>query len=154
ADRGGVQGDERPRARVGRPVRRGRTQYAGAAARQAVRRLTIKTLTTSLSPTIAPPEPELTPAELLARAEALRPALRERQAATEATGRLLDETHAAFVEAGFYRTLQPRRFGGYEFPLRDFVRVMSAVSRGCPSSGWVLALTAGHPHLLGHFSER
>jgi 3-hydroxy-9,10-secoandrosta-1,3,5(10)-triene-9,17-dione monooxygenase len=103
---------------------------------------------------IAPPEPELTPSELLARAEALRPVLRERQAATEAAGRLLDETHAAFVEAGFYRTIQPRRFGGYEFGLRDFVRVMTEISRGCPSSGWVLALTAGHPHLLAHFDER
>jgi 3-hydroxy-9,10-secoandrosta-1,3,5(10)-triene-9,17-dione monooxygenase len=31
---------------------------------------------------------------------------------------------------------------------------MSEVSRGCPSSGWVLALTAGHPHLLAHWGER
>ena len=30
---------------------------------------------------------------------------------------------------------------------------MSEISRGCPSSGWVLALTAGHPHLLSHWSE-
>jgi 3-hydroxy-9,10-secoandrosta-1,3,5(10)-triene-9,17-dione monooxygenase len=103
---------------------------------------------------IAPPEPGLTPAELLGRASALVPVLRERQADTEAAGRLLDETHAAFVEAGFYRALQPRRFGGYEVGLRDFIRVMSEISRGCPSSGWVLALTAGHPHLLGHWSER
>ena len=30
---------------------------------------------------------------------------------------------------------------------------MSEISRGCPSSGWVLALTSGHPHLLSHWSE-
>jgi 3-hydroxy-9,10-secoandrosta-1,3,5(10)-triene-9,17-dione monooxygenase len=116
--------------------------------------LTIKALTISVPRTIAPPEPELTPADLLVRAESLRPVLRERQAATERAGRLLDETHAAFVDAGFYRILQPRRFGGYEVGLRDFVRVMSEISRGCPSSGWVLALTAGHPHLLAHFGEQ
>jgi 3-hydroxy-9,10-secoandrosta-1,3,5(10)-triene-9,17-dione monooxygenase len=104
--------------------------------------------------TIAPPEPELTPSAMLARAEALRPVLRERQPETEAAGRLLDETHAAFVEAGFYRTIQPRRFGGYEFALRDFIRIMTEISRGCPSSGWVLALTAGHPHLLSQFPEQ
>src|SRR5215210_2284614 len=104
--------------------------------------------------TIAPPEPDLTPDELLARAQALVPLLRERQTATEAAGSLLDETHEAFIEAGLYRTLQPRRFGGYEFGLRDFVRVISEVSRGCPSSGWVLGLTAGPPHLLGHFGEQ
>ena len=82
------------------------------------------------------------------------PVLRERQAATEAAGRLLDETHAAFVDAGFYRALQPRRFGGYELGLRDFIRLVGEISRGCPSSGWVLGLTAGHPHLLSHWSER
>jgi 3-hydroxy-9,10-secoandrosta-1,3,5(10)-triene-9,17-dione monooxygenase len=31
---------------------------------------------------------------------------------------------------------------------------MIEISRGCPSSGWVLALTAGHPHLLAHFAEQ
>src|SRR5262245_24040692 len=107
-----------------------------------------------LADAIPPPEWELTAAEVLARAEALRPTLRQRQSETEAAGHLLDETHAAFVDAGFYRTLQPRRFGGYEFGLRDFVRIMSEVSRGCPSSGWVLALTAGHPKLLAHFEEQ
>jgi 3-hydroxy-9,10-secoandrosta-1,3,5(10)-triene-9,17-dione monooxygenase len=103
---------------------------------------------------IAPPEPELTPDELLRRAQALVPALRERQAATETAGRLLDETHEDFLRTGLYRALQPRRFGGYELGLRDFVRVMSEISRGCPSSGWVLALTSGHPHLLSHWSEQ
>lgn len=96
----------------------------------------------------------MTAADLLERAEELRPILRERQAATERAGRLLDETHAAFVAGGFYRILQPRRFGGYEVSLRDFVRVMIEISRGCPSSGWVLALTSGHPHLLAHFAEQ
>jgi 3-hydroxy-9,10-secoandrosta-1,3,5(10)-triene-9,17-dione monooxygenase len=103
---------------------------------------------------IAPPEPDLTADELLRRARALVPVLRERQAETERAGRVLDESHEAFVQAGLYRALQPRRFGGYELGLRDFVRVMSEISRGCPSSGWVLALTSGHPHLLSHWSEQ
>jgi 3-hydroxy-9,10-secoandrosta-1,3,5(10)-triene-9,17-dione monooxygenase len=106
------------------------------------------------SPIIPVPEPDLTAAEMLARAEAMRPVLRERRAATEAAGRLLDENNDAFTKAGFYRAIQPRRFGGYEFHLRDFIRIMSAVARGCPSSGWVLALTAGHPQMLGRFAEQ
>src|SRR5208337_3671201 len=48
----------------------------------------------------------------------------------------------------------PRRFGGYEFDLPTYVKVMSEVSRGCPSSGWVLALTAGHPIILADHPER
>lgn len=106
------------------------------------------------SPTIPIPEPDLTPDEMLARADAMCPILRQRQAATEATGHLLDENNEAFVKAGFYRAIQPRRFGGYEFGLRDFIRIMGAIARGCPSSGWVLALTAGHPQMLGRFAEQ
>ncbi|MEA2179786.1 MAG: 3-hydroxy-9,10-secoandrosta,3,5(10)-triene-9,17-dione monooxygenase [Solirubrobacteraceae bacterium] len=103
---------------------------------------------------IAPPEPGLTPDVMLERARALVPILRERQAATEAAGRVLDETQAALIDAGLYRAMQPRRFGGYEFGLRDFVRVMTEISRGCPSTGWSVTLTAGHPHLLSHWNEQ
>lgn len=106
-------------------------------------------------PGIPPPEPDLTPQEMLRRAEVLRPMLRERQAMCEEIGRLPEETNQDFLKAGFYRILQPRRFGGYEFDLRDFFRVMAEVSRGCPESGWVLALTAGHPAaLLVGFEEQ
>ena len=51
------------------------------------------------------------------------PALRARQEATEEAGRLLDESSREFIDAGFYRILQPRRFGGYEFSLPTFSRV-------------------------------
>lgn len=100
------------------------------------------------------PEPELTPDEMIRRAIAMRDTLRERQPATEAAGRILQETNDEFVEAGFYRIVQPRRFGGYEFDLPTYVKVMSEVARGCPSSGWVLALTAGHPLILADHSEQ
>jgi 3-hydroxy-9,10-secoandrosta-1,3,5(10)-triene-9,17-dione monooxygenase len=107
----------------------------------------------TISP-IAPPEPDLTPDEMLRRAQAMRPTLRERQAECESLGCLPESTNAEFVKAGFYRILQPRRFGGYEFDVPAFVRVMSEVARGCPSSGWVLALTSGHTHTLTYMSEQ
>lgn len=103
---------------------------------------------------IAPPEPDLTPAEMLRRAVAMRAALRERQDRTEAHGSILPETNDEFVRAGFYRIVQPRRFGGYEFDMVTFVKVMIEIARGCPSSGWVLALTAGHPLILSVFRTR
>jgi 3-hydroxy-9,10-secoandrosta-1,3,5(10)-triene-9,17-dione monooxygenase len=102
---------------------------------------------------IAPPEPDLTVDELLQRADALRLILRERQAECESMGELLKDTHARFLAAGFYRILQPRRFGGYEFALPDFIRVMIAVARGCSESAWVLALTSGHTVLAAQLSE-
>lgn len=102
---------------------------------------------------IPPPEPALTVNELLRRADALRPLLRERQAECEESGELPLDTNHRFLAAGFYRILQPRLFGGYEFTLPDFIRVMIAVARGCSESAWVLALTSGHTVLAAQLSE-
>jgi hypothetical protein len=49
------------------------------------------------SPTVPVPEPELTATEMLARAEAMCPVLRERRTATESAGHLLDENNDAFI---------------------------------------------------------
>jgi 3-hydroxy-9,10-secoandrosta-1,3,5(10)-triene-9,17-dione monooxygenase len=92
----------------------------------------------------AVPEPDLTPREMVARAEALRPALLERQQETEELSYYPESTHRDFLEAGFYRILQPRRFGGYEFDVPTFVRVITEISRGCPSTGWCLCLASAH----------
>ncbi|MGH6990006.1 MAG: acyl-CoA dehydrogenase family protein [Stellaceae bacterium] len=100
---------------------------------------------------IAPPEPDLTPGEMIARAVALRPLLREGQAALEAAGRVSDEMNQRFIAAGFYRAVQPRLFGGYEFDVPTFMRVMAELGRGCLESAWVVALTAGHAHLFAGF---
>src|SRR5581483_5866931 len=101
------------------------------------------------------PEPDLTPAELLARARALVPLLREEQEETERRGFYSQELHERFLDAGFYRTLQPRRFGGYEFDLPTFWRLVMTLSSGCPSAGWCFCLAAGHALQLGSlFPER
>ncbi|WP_433290230.1 hypothetical protein ACQPZQ_43105 [Pseudonocardia sp. CA-142604] len=103
---------------------------------------------------IDPPEPNLTPEELIARAAALRGNLRERQAECERLGRLLDATLQEYLDAGFYRVMQPRRFGGYEFDLDTFLSVTVELSRGCPSSGWVFGLMATHNLIAGLFPEQ
>lgn len=104
---------------------------------------------------MAPPEPGLTADELVARAVALRGALREGQAAAEERGTYSPEMHKAFEEAGFYRTLQPRLYGGYEFDVPTFSRMVMEIARGCPGSAWCLALGAGHALNVGSlFGER
>lgn len=60
-------------------------------------------------------EPGLTAGDLVLRAESMRTTLRKRQSFCEESGRWPPETNDEFIRAGFYRTLQPRRFGGYEF---------------------------------------
>ena len=59
--------------------------------------------------------------------------------------------HRAFSEAGFYRMLQPRMFGGYEMDLADFFRVVIEIGRGDPQTGWALCLAAGHAFQIGAF---
>jgi 3-hydroxy-9,10-secoandrosta-1,3,5(10)-triene-9,17-dione monooxygenase len=92
--------------------------------------------------------------ELVARAAAMRETLRARQAECEALGRLPDQTNQEYIDAGFFRVLQPRRFGGYELGLEAFLRIAIELSRGCPSSGWVYALTAGHAHTVTMWPEQ
>jgi len=105
--------------------------------------------------TVPVPEPDLTPGEMLARAEAMRPLLLDEQAATEERGYYSEGIHEEFRRAGFYRILQPRRYGGYEFDLPAFARVIMSVARGCPSSGWCLCLAAGHAlNTASLFSEQ
>ena len=116
---------------------------AGLAERRAVR-------------TVLPvPEPDLTPAELIARAAALKPLLRQQQAENDERGFYSQELHQAFLDAGLYRTLQPRMFGGYEFDIPTFYRAMLEISHGHPLAGWCLTLCASHPFLIAsHWSER
>jgi 3-hydroxy-9,10-secoandrosta-1,3,5(10)-triene-9,17-dione monooxygenase len=97
------------------------------------------------------PEPALTPDEIVARAAAMREELRERQAETEERTFYAPETHRAFADAGFYRILQPRRFGGYEFDVETFYRVVMELSRGCPSTGWCFCLGGAHVLQLAAF---
>jgi 3-hydroxy-9,10-secoandrosta-1,3,5(10)-triene-9,17-dione monooxygenase len=103
--------------------------------------------------TLAPPEPDLAPAEIVARAAAVAPTLVERQAETEERTSYAPDTHEAFREAGFYRLLVPRRYGGYEFDIPTFVRVIMQVARGCPSTAWQLCLAHAHTLLVASWFE-
>jgi 3-hydroxy-9,10-secoandrosta-1,3,5(10)-triene-9,17-dione monooxygenase len=108
-----------------------------------------------LSADVPVPEPYLTPTEAVRRARALKPTIREQQDESERRGYYSEGLHQAFLGAGFYRLVQPRRFGGYEFDFPTFWRVMVEVSEGDPGTGWCLTLGTHHAWVLGsHWSER
>ena len=88
-------------------------------------------------------------AELLARAEALIPVLRERAVRAEELRRLPDETIADLHQSGLFRVLQPKRVGGSELPFRSLVELVAVIARGCGSTAWVLANLAAHHWLFG-----
>ena len=68
--------------------------------------------------TLNEPPGEWTAAEaaLIAEVRALAPNLRAHAPEAERLRRLPDETEATFRRAGFYRILQPARYGGLEAP--------------------------------------
>jgi 3-hydroxy-9,10-secoandrosta-1,3,5(10)-triene-9,17-dione monooxygenase len=92
--------------------------------------------------------------ELLARAEALIPVLRERAPRAEELRRLPDETIADLHASGLFRVLQPKRVGGSELPFRALVELVAVTARGCGSTGWVLANLAAHHWLLGMWPQQ
>jgi 3-hydroxy-9,10-secoandrosta-1,3,5(10)-triene-9,17-dione monooxygenase len=100
-----------------------------------------------------PPEPDLTAAEIIARARAIAPTLVTRQAETEQNTGYAPDTHERFKEAGFYRILVPRKFGGYEFDIETFLSVAKEIATGCPSTGWMLCLGTSHALTVGTVYE-
>jgi len=91
---------------------------------------------------------------LLARAEAMIPRLREREAAAVAARQVPAETIAEFTEAGFFKILQPRRYGGYELSPRVYCAVARTLAKGCMGSAWVYGVIAVHNWQLALFDPR
>src|SRR5579862_4798177 len=99
--------------------------------------------------TPAPPEPGLTPEEMIARAVAMREQLVADQAETEQRTYYSPEMHQRFLDAGFYHLYVPRRYGGYEFDVPTYMRVVQEIARGCVSTAWCLGLTMNHALMVG-----
>lgn len=65
------------------------------------------------------------------------PALRHNGQAAEEQRWLPQENIDLLEQAGVFRIATPRRFGGLDLSLADQVRVLTEISRGCGSTGWV-----------------
>ena len=92
--------------------------------------------------------------QLIADARALVPTLSARQAETAKLGRLPHETIAAMQAAGFFRIMQPKRFGGYELEPQVFFEVQQILAEGCMSTAWVLGVVAIHNWQMGMYPEQ
>ena len=102
----------------------------------------------------APADAAVSPETLIDRARAMIPTLRERAAQTTAQRRIPDETIAEMQAAGFFRILQPKRWGGYEMHPNVFFEVQKALAEGCMSTGWVYGVVGGHPYELALFPNQ
>lgn len=95
-----------------------------------------------------------TEAEVVARAHAMIPWLREKADAVEKARQVPVETIQAFKEAGFFKILQPKRWGGYEMNPNVLNKVLMELARGCPSSAWNVMVLGVHPFEIGLLPQR
>ncbi len=89
--------------------------------------------------------------DLVASAVALKDTLASRAAQADSLRRIPDETIADFKQAGFFKMLQPSRWGGLEVDPGTFFDAQMAVASACPSSAWVLGVVAVHAWQLALF---
>jgi 3-hydroxy-9,10-secoandrosta-1,3,5(10)-triene-9,17-dione monooxygenase len=108
--------------------------------------------TADTAPTTSPDE-NLAEA-LLDRARRLVPLLRVREAAANAARQALPETIEDFARAGFFKVLQPARYGGYELPPSVYCEIARTLAEGCMSSAWVYGVIAVHNWQLALFDDR
>ncbi|MGM1059432.1 acyl-CoA dehydrogenase family protein [Saccharothrix sp. Mg75] len=93
-------------------------------------------------------QPTPTTEELIGRARDLIPLLRANAERTEHESRVADENVVALRAAGLLRLSTPREHGGWFLPMRDQVRVLVEIGRGCPSTGWIAANHAASVDLV------
>ncbi len=99
-------------------------------------------------------DPESLRSELIARARDMFPIIRERAAEAEANRRLHDETQKMFVEAGFYRIFQPKRYGGYEMDFSVLIDLCAEIGRADGSACWVFSNLTGQSWINGMKTEQ
>ncbi|OWQ96516.1 acyl-CoA dehydrogenase family protein [Sphingopyxis witflariensis] len=92
--------------------------------------------------------------ELLARARAMIPALKARARQCTAHRNVPAETIAEMRDAGFFRILQPKRWGGFEMHPNVFFGVQKALAEGCMSTGWMYGVLGCHPYELALFDDQ
>lgn len=92
--------------------------------------------------------------ELIARARAMAPRLAERARAAEDAGLVPRVTIDEMQEAGFFKVLQPKRWGGYEMDPRVFYEVQMALAEGCMATAWIYGVVGVHNWQIPLFPEQ
>ena len=92
--------------------------------------------------------------EVIERARAMIPRLAERARAAEDALMVPRETVAEMQEAGFFKVLQPKRWGGYEMDPRVFYTVQMALAEGCMATAWIYGVIGVHNWQIPLFPEQ
>src|SRR6266567_4647938 len=103
--------------------------------------------------TIIRTETKPTREELIRRAAALVPALKQRAAQAEEQRRISPETVDDIRSAGLLRLASPDRYGGCGLDFDTAAEIVAELGRGCGSTGWCYGVWAIHNWATGLFPE-
>lgn len=91
---------------------------------------------------------------LIEGAREMKSWLRERTAEAETDRCVSKASIDAFRQAGFFKILQSKKYGGYELPPQVLMDIIFEVASACGSSGWTLAVLALHQWEVQLLSEQ
>lgn len=91
---------------------------------------------------------------ILSRARALQPLIAKNALSAEKERRAPEENIKAMAEAGLFRTMVPRRFGGFQGSVRTHLELTSTLAEACAGTAWVAALTNVCAWFTGLYSEQ
>ncbi|GGR41152.1 3-hydroxy-9,10-secoandrosta-1,3,5(10)-triene-9,17-dione monooxygenase [Nocardioides luteus] len=83
----------------------------------------------------------------------LLPTIRERAEETERLRVVPESSVKELEEVGFFRLLQPARFGGLEADPVDFYTCVRDIASACGSTGWVSSVLGVHPWQIALFDD-
>jgi 3-hydroxy-9,10-secoandrosta-1,3,5(10)-triene-9,17-dione monooxygenase len=91
---------------------------------------------------------------LIERIAALRPILEKNANQTETDRRVVEENIAALKDAGAFKIMVPKRYGGWQADIRTKLEVSREVAKGCGSTAWVTALMNVCAFFVGCMNEQ
>ncbi len=86
--------------------------------------------------------------------DALLPAIRDRAGEGERDGKVSREVIGWLTDAGMFRAVQPRQWGGLELDAGIFFEGALRVASACGSIGWVASVVGIHPWHIAMFHPR
>ncbi|OUS92301.1 3-hydroxy-9,10-secoandrosta-1,3,5(10)-triene-9,17-dione monooxygenase oxygenase subunit [Rhodococcus sp. NCIMB 12038] len=92
--------------------------------------------------------------EVLRSVRGLLPTIAECADKVDESRRVSEQVIRELGDAGLFKMLQPRRYGGTESNPVHFYEVVRAVSGVCGSTGWLASVLGVHPWHLALFDDR
>ncbi|MGN6723159.1 MAG: 3-hydroxy-9,10-secoandrosta-1,3,5(10)-triene-9,17-dione monooxygenase oxygenase subunit [Marmoricola sp.] len=83
----------------------------------------------------------------------LLPTFRERADEAERLRQVPEASVKALEETGFFRMLQPKRYGGLETDPVDFFTAVKEIASADGSTGWISSVLGVHPWQVGLFAD-